>query len=57
MDAEDKIVYKTKAQFLSLVKHDEKISPKLQLQVWDADTFSADDFLGEGLLLCYAEQL
>ena len=46
LDAEEKIVYKAKERFYSLSEHDEKIPPRLILQVWDADTFSADDYLG-----------
>ncbi len=62
LDAEEKLVHRTKESFFSLVEHEEKIPPKITLQVWDADTFSADDYLGRirgyyrgrllGLLYC-----
>lgn len=46
MDAEEKIVHRIKESIYSLVENEEKLPPKLNLQVWDADIISADDFLG-----------
>lgn len=46
MEAERKIVHRTKESLFSLAETEEKLPPKLNLQVWDADVISADDFLG-----------
>ncbi|XP_065062327.1 otoferlin-like isoform X2 [Rhopilema esculentum] len=45
--AEEKIVIKKKATFFSWDESEEKVPPRLTLQVWDADAFSADDFIGD----------
>ncbi|CAH1775867.1 unnamed protein product [Owenia fusiformis] len=44
--AEEKIVITKKETFFSLDETETKIPARLNLQVWDADHFSADDFLG-----------
>ncbi|XP_064604472.1 otoferlin-like [Liolophura sinensis] len=44
--AEEKIVISRKETILSWDETETKIPPRLNLQVWDADSFSADDFLG-----------
>lgn len=46
--AEEKIVISKKESMFSWDETEYKIPPRLTLQVWDADHFSADDFLGEG---------
>lgn len=45
--AEEKIVISKKESMFSWDETEYKIPPRLTLQVWDADHFSADDFLGE----------
>ena len=35
------------ASFFSWDESEEKVPARLHLQVWDADAFSADDFIGE----------
>lgn len=45
--AEEKIVIKKKANFFSWDESEEKVPSRLTLQVWDADAFSADDFIGD----------
>uniref|UniRef100_A0A8C4Y1B3 Otoferlin n=1 Tax=Gopherus evgoodei TaxID=1825980 RepID=A0A8C4Y1B3_9SAUR len=44
--AEEKIVISKKASMFSWDETEYKIPARLTLQVWDADHFSADDFLG-----------
>ncbi|XP_076803747.1 otoferlin-like isoform X4 [Clavelina lepadiformis] len=44
--AEEKIVVSKKESIFSWDESEFKIPPRLNLQVWDADHFSADDFLG-----------
>ncbi|XP_077991695.1 otoferlin-like [Glandiceps talaboti] len=44
--AEEKIVISKKESLFSWDESEYKIPPRLNLQVWDADHFSADDFLG-----------
>ena len=47
LKAEDKIVYKTKESPFSIDESEVKAPCRLNLQVWDADIVSADDFLGK----------
>lgn len=47
--AEEKIVISKKESMFSWDETEYKIPPRLTLQVWDADHFSADDFLGDHL--------
>ncbi|XP_078029973.1 otoferlin isoform X6 [Epinephelus lanceolatus] len=44
--AEEKIVISKKESMFSWDETEYKIPPRLTMQVWDADHFSADDFLG-----------
>lgn len=44
--AEEKMVIKKKESAFSIDETEYKVPPRLNLQVWDADHFSADDFLG-----------
>ncbi|XP_072153878.1 otoferlin [Bemisia tabaci] len=44
--AEEKIVISKKESLFSWDESESKIPVRLELQVWDADHFSADDFLG-----------
>uniref|UniRef100_T1JBU8 C2 domain-containing protein n=1 Tax=Strigamia maritima TaxID=126957 RepID=T1JBU8_STRMM len=44
--AEEKIVTSRKATLFSWDESESKIPARFELQVWDADHFSADDFLG-----------
>ncbi|XP_071807797.1 otoferlin-like isoform X5 [Asterias amurensis] len=46
LSAEEKMVIKKKESAFSLDETEYKVPPRLTLQVWDADHFSADDFLG-----------
>lgn len=55
--AEEKIVISKKESMFSWDETEYKIPPRLTLQVWDADHFSADDFLGEGGLLVRSEHV
>ena len=45
--AEQKIVVSKKESVLSWDETEFRLPARLTLQVWDADHFSADDFLGE----------
>ena len=47
MVAEQKIVVSKKESVLSWDETEFRLPARLTLQVWDADHFSADDFLGE----------
>lgn len=47
MPIEKKLVVKRKEHFWSLDETEEKAKPKLRLQIWENDMFSADDFIGE----------
>ncbi|XP_071835905.1 otoferlin-like isoform X3 [Apostichopus japonicus] len=44
--AEEKMVIRKKESTFSVDETEYKVPPRLMLQVWDADSFSADDFLG-----------
>ena len=46
LPAEEKIVITRKESMFSWDETVSKIPPRLNLQVWDADSFSKDDFLG-----------
>ena len=46
LPAEEKIVITRKESVFSWDETVSKIPPRLNLQVWDADSFSKDDFLG-----------
>lgn len=48
--AEEKIVTFKKASIFSVDLTEEKHKPLLYLQVWDADLFSSDDFIGDAIL-------
>ena len=49
--AEEKIVISRKETLFSWDETETKIPARLNLQVWDADHFSADDFLGNNLIV------
>lgn len=44
---EKKVVVKKKEHFWSLDETEEKVTPKLKIQIWENDTFSSDDFIGQ----------
>lgn len=44
---EKKVVVKKKEHFWSLDETEEKATAKLKIQIWENDTFSSDDFIGQ----------
>ncbi|XP_022792926.1 myoferlin-like isoform X1 [Stylophora pistillata] len=44
---EKKLVVKKKEHFWSLDETEEKVDAKLKIQIWENDTFSSDDFIGQ----------
>ncbi|CAF3824596.1 unnamed protein product [Rotaria sordida] len=50
LDIEEKIVFQAKDSVFQLGNTTKKIPPKIIIRVYDADFFSADDFLGECVL-------
>lgn len=54
--AEEKIVTHKKANLFAVDLTEEKHKPLLFLQVWDADLFSSDDFIGNKYTLFISVQ-
>nr|CAD7457539.1 unnamed protein product [Timema tahoe] len=54
--AEEKIVISRKESLFSWDETECKIPARLEMQVWDADHFSADDFLGTKTFQLYSER-
>ncbi|XP_077991096.1 otoferlin-like isoform X2 [Glandiceps talaboti] len=50
LNLEEKVVYWKKESEYALDKTEYKLPPRLNLQVWDADAFSANDILGSMVL-------
>lgn len=44
------MVIKKKEHFYSLTETEHNVLPVLTMQVWDNDTFTPDDFIGEHLM-------
>ena len=47
LEAEENIVVRKKESFFAVDETEHKFPAQLQMQVWDADTISSDDFLGQ----------
>ncbi len=44
--AENAVVVKKKAHFYSLTEKEDRLPPKLTMQIWDSDLFTPNDFIG-----------
>ena len=44
--AENVVVVKKKAHFYSLTEKEDRLPPKLTMQIWDSDPFTPNDFIG-----------